>query len=395
MRYDFKTLNPRSGRGSYKWDMMKEENPNVSKETVPLSVADMEFQTSPEIKKGLQDYIETAILGYTGPYKEFYDSVISWFDRRHDYKIEKEWIVNTPGVVNALFAAVNAWTDEDDGVIVFKPVYPPFVEAIEVNNRRFIDCPLVETDGYWEIDFKLFEELAKEKSNKLLMFCSPQNPVGRVWTKDELRRIGKICLENNIKIISDEIWSDIIMPGYEHTVLSTVSKEIEDITAICTAPSKTFNIAGLEISNIIIKNDKMREKYKIELDKMRSSSVNILGYKACEIAYNESEEWLNELLKVINKNQNIVNKFFNEKYENIKSPLIEGTYVQWVDFRSLGMSYMELQEFMYQEAEFFTNQGWTFGKEGEGFIRINLAVPTNILKGELEKLEKALEKYKN
>ncbi|RVU55711.1 MalY/PatB family protein [Anaerosphaera multitolerans] len=394
MGYDFETLVSRKKQGSEKWDQMYEWNPNVSEDVVPLSVADMEFKNAPEIIEGLKEYLDEVILGYAGPYPEYHEAVISWMKRRHNYDIEKDWIVTTPGVVNAFYAAVNAFTKEDDGVIIFRPVYYPFTNAIYANNRKLVNCPLIKTDGYYTIDFDKFEELARDPKNKLLIFCNPHNPVGRVWTRDELEKVGNICLENDIVLVSDEIWNDLIMPGYKHIMMGSISEEIENITITCTAPSKTFNLAGLATSNIIVKNEEMRSVYLEALAAMRSRMVNILGYKACELAYTKSEKWLDELIPVIDRNQRMVKDFFDERHPEIKAYLSEGTYLQWVDFSGLGLSNEELEEFMHMEAQFFTDEGYIFGEEGNGYERINLAAPTWVIKRELERLDKALVKLK-
>lgn len=390
MKYDFTTLESRKNTGSIKWEQMYEWNPNVADNIVPLSVADMELKPVPEVIEGLKKYLDKVILGYTAAYPSFLNSVISWIEKRHKYRVEKEWIVNTPGVVNAFYAAVNAFTNPGDGVIIFRPVYYPFSMAIEKNNRKIVNCPLIETDGYYTIDFEKLENLAKKGENKLIIFCSPHNPIGRVWKKDELKKLGEIAVKNNTIIVSDEIWCDIIMPGYEHFMMGRLGGEIEDNLILCTAPSKTFNLAGMATSNIIIKNKELRDKYSETLQVMRSASINILGYKACELAYTYGEEWLFELIKLIDTNQKIVKKFFDEKFPKIKARLIEGTYLQWIDFRALNLSNEELENFMHMEAEFFTDEGYIFGDEGSGYERINLAAPTWVIEDSLKRLEKAL-----
>ena len=406
MSYDFTTLVSRKNTGASKWEQMYSWNPNVADDVVPLSVADMEFKPAPEIVEGLKKHLDTAILGYTKAYPDFLDSVISWMDRKHKYKVEKEWILNTPGVVNAFYAAVNAFyaavnafyaavnafTEPGEGVIIFKPVYYPFSMAIEKNERNIINCPLIENDGYYTIDFEKFDEISKDPKNKLLIFCSPHNPVGRVWTKEELEKVAEISVKNDLVVVSDEIWGDLIMPGYEHYMMGRLGGEIEERLITCTAPSKTFNLAGLATSSIIIKNKEIREKYSEMLQVMRSSSVNILGFKACEIAYNQGEKWLEELITVLDTNQKVVKEFFEKKFPKIKARLIEGTYLQWLDFKALEISDEELERFMHMDAQFFTDEGYIFGEEGSGYERINLAAPTWVIEAELERLGKALEK---
>ena len=390
-KYDFETIINKKGQGSYKWDQMYKIDPNIADNIVPLSVADMELKIAKEIIDGLKKYLDSTILGYTGPYESYYSAVIDWLNRRHTFKVKKEWIVCSNGVVSAIYDCVKAFTKEDDGIIVFTPVYYPFYSSIKNNNRKIIECEMLKNENnYYEIDFEKFEKLASDEKNKLLIFCSPHNPLGRVWKREELEKIGNIALKNNLIIISDEIHSDLIMPNYRHTVLQTLSDELSEITITCTAPTKSFNLAGVGISNIIIKNEKLRKKFEIEQDRSSSHVFAALGYKACELAYNESEKWLDELILLIDKNQKLVHDFFNKNFVNLSAPLIEGTYLQWLDFKSLELSNEELKKFMNEKAKLYFSEGYTFGKNGSGFERINLAAPTWVIKEALDRLYSAL-----
>lgn len=389
-KYDFETVIGRKGQGSYKWEEMYKVSPGIEDSIVPLSVADMELKIAPEITEELKHYLDNAVLGYTGAYEDYYNAVIDWMDRRHGFKIQKEWIVCSGGVVSALYDCVKAYTDEGDGVIVFTPVYYPFYSAIENNGRKIAGCGLRGNDGHYEIDFEKFEETAKKEENRLLILCSPHNPIGRVWKREELERIGKIALENSLIVISDEIHFDIVMPGCRHTVFQTLSEELAEITVTCTAPTKSFNLAGIGISNIIIKNEELRKKFEAEQLKSASRVFAALGYKACQLAYTKSEQWLDELILLVDRNQRLVNRFFNEKFKGIKAPLIEGTYLQWLDFRELKLGNEELKKFMNEKPKLFFSEGYVFGKEGEGFERINLAVPTKILEKALDRLYNSL-----
>lgn len=326
---------------------------------------------------------------------------MNWMHRRHGWQIKKEWIVNTPGVVNAFFAAVEAFTEPGEGVILFKPIYYPLFNAITLNCREIVNCPLVrDADNYYTIDFDLFEKLTKDEHNKLLFLCSPHNPVGRVWKRCELEKIGEICLKNNVTILSDEIWMDFILGETAHTPVAAISNELADITVTCTAPSKSFNLAGMATSNIVIANAELREKFTNVLLRVRSASVNVLGYKACEIAYDECEGWLDELLRVIDINQREVNRRLAQISDEISkvkplsiplsAPLIEGTYLQWMDFRGLEMGQLEMEAFMHDEAMFFLDEGYIFGDEGIGFERVNLAAPTCVITAAMNSLESAL-----
>lgn len=389
-KYDFETVISRKNQGSYKWEQMYKEYPDLPDDIIPFSVADMELQIAPEIKEGLKKYIDETVLGYTGANDNYLEIVVNWMKKRHNFDVKKEWIVNSSGVVSALYGAIKAYTEENQGVIIFTPVYYPFYSAITSNNRKIIDCPLIENNRNYTIDFQKFEELAKDKNNRLLILCSPHNPVGRVWTKEELEKIGEIALKNDLIIISDEIHFDILMKGQKHTVLQTISNEISEITVTCTAPTKTFNLAGIGISNIIIKNEELRKKFIKEQEKSSSHVFAALGFKACELAYTKAEKWFEQFLELINKNQQIVNEFFENKFTVLKAPLIQGTYLQWLDFRELGLKNKELKRFMNEKAKIFFSEGYTFGKNGDGFERMNLAVPTHILEKGLERLYNAI-----
>ena len=394
-KYDFETILSRKGQGSYKWEQMYEVFPELEDDIVPFSVADMELKIAPEITEGMKKYIDEAVLGYSGTYPKYYEAVINWMERRHGFKVEKDWILCTPGVVSAIYVAIKAFAKENEGVITFTPVYYPFYSAITSNKRKLVDCGLVESknengETKYSIDFEKFEEFAKDKNNKILLLCSPHNPLGIVWSREDLEKIGKIAVENDLIVISDEIHFDIVMAGHKHTVFQTLSKGLAEITITCTAPTKSFNLAGAGISNIIIKNEKLRKKFKAEIEKMSMHVFSTLAYKACELAYTESEEWLDEFLLLIDKNQKLVNKFFEERFIDLKAPLIQGTYLQWLDFRPLGLKNTELKEFMNKKSKIFFSEGYTFGKAGDGFERVNLAVPTKYLEKMLERLYEVL-----
>ena len=285
MKYDFETVVDRTDTGSAKWEQMKGWKPDVSKGIVPFSVADMELKNPPEIVEGLKKYIDKAILGYTVPTGSYLDAVCGWMRRRHDWDIKPEWIVGSEGVVSAFFSAIKAFSAPGDGIIIQTPAYYPFYMAIERNERTLVKNPLVLKGGTYTIDYEDLERKARDPRNKVLLFCSPHNPTGRVWSRAELAKVGEICLRNHVMIISDEIHFDLIMPGHRQTVFATISEELAADMIVCTAPSKTFNLAGMQTSNIIIPNQKIRETYLKEAEANGFFSLSILGYKACEIAY--------------------------------------------------------------------------------------------------------------
>lgn len=386
MKYDFETLVDRSHCGSGKWDAMREKKPDLSQGIVPFSVADMEYKNAPEIAEGLKEYMDTHILGYTSPTKEYLDAVCAWMEKRHHWHIEPEWIVGTHGVVEALKFSVKAFCQPGDGVIVFTPVYYPFYMAIENHNCQIQRCPLVYQDHAYSIDFDLLEKLAADENNKMLILCSPHNPVGRVWTLEELTRICDICREHGIRILSDEIHFDIIMPGYEHTVIHHAARP-EDNIIVCTAPSKTFNLAAMQTSNIIIPSEEDRKRF---VEVMGFGGPSALGLEACRIAYTQCEGWMEEMIQTVDANRKLAVAFIQENLPEIIPIELQGTYLLWLDCTALGKSKEELEELMVQKAELFLDEGYMFGDEGAGFERVNLAVPQRVLQAALERLEKAV-----
>lgn len=396
MAYDFETLHSRKGTGSNKWDGMYRQHPELADNDtiVPFSVADMEFANPPQIAQGLNHFLKDAILGYTSPTEPYRQAVVDWMARRHGWKIEKEWIVDYPGVVPALYHLVQAFTQPGDGVILFTPVYYPFYSAVRENGRTVAASPLRSNGTHYEIDFEDLEKKAADPANKICILCSPHNPVGRVWSEEELRRLGEICLRNKVLVIADEIHHDLVLPGHEHHVFASLGEEFAANSIICTAPSKTFNTAGLMTSNLIIANPELREKVLTFRKRQAVFSCNVLGYQACEIAYTQCEGWLEELLLVLERNRKLVQSFFRERMPQVIVFELEGTYLQWLDFRGLGLSYPELEQFMTEQALLFTDEGYLFGEEGQGFERINLACPTWVLQQALERLDAAWRKRK-
>ncbi|MBQ2847300.1 MAG: PatB family C-S lyase [Clostridia bacterium] len=390
MKHDFKSIPDRSSFGSAKWEIAK----NASTEFVPLSVADMEFPTAKPIVEDIKKLADEAILGYTNPTQEYYDAVISWMKRRHDFDVKKEWLIQTPGIINALSLLIETVTAPGDGVIVMSPVYYPFDMTIIATGRRSISCPLIDNGGRYEIDYALLEEKTKEHKNTALLFCNPHNPVGRVWTEDELRKTAEICCKNNVFIIDDEIHNDLIMPGYNHTVMANISEEAKECIAVCTAPSKTFNLAGVQCSNIIIPNDEIRAKAAVRNKMNMQMHLNVFAYTICTAAYNKCEDWLDELIGVIAENARCVEAFMAENFPEIKVYPLEGTYLQWLDMRALGMTHVELRE-MLENANIYLDNGEMFGALGRGFQRINLACAKSTVEKMLERFKKAVEEVKS
>ena len=384
--YDFVTVPDRKDGTSMKWNQMYAIKPDVGEDVVPLSTADMEFPLAPEIVEGLKQYLDTHVLGYTNANDEYYQAVIDWMSRRHGYKIQKEWIVESAGVVPGFGMAISALSEPGDGVLVFTPIYFPMTMTIQMKGRRLVKSPLLVTDKGYEIDFEDFEDKASDPNVKLLLFCSPHNPIGRVWTRDELRRISDICLKYGVVIIDDEIHNDLIMPGYEHTVMATLSREASMNCIVCTAPSKTFSLAGMQTSNLIVEDPVKRAALMAEKMSGFGMNLNAMGYEACKLAYNKCEAWLDECIQVIDTNAKYVESFMAEHFPKCRVFPLEGTYLQWVDFRSLGLTHVELEKLMQQEAEIFMDEGYMFGENARGFERFNLACPTEVVKKMLERL---------
>jgi len=392
MKYDFTTRVNRKDDGSMKWNDMYKKNPKVGSAVVPLSVADMEFPNPPEIIQGLKAYLDKTVLGYTHPTSRYFGALIEWMKTRHNWDVREEEVLLSPGIVPAFFMAIKALTKPGDGIIIQPPVYYPFYMAINSNNRKLIPNPLVRDEKYltYHIDFDDLEAKARDPNNKVLLFCSPHNPVGRVWKEEELRRVSDICLRNDVIMLSDEIHFDILLPGAKHTVYATLSEEAAQNCIVFTAPSKTFNLAGMQTSNLVIPNKDILDKVRTEF---MSNSIFILGnmgIKACEIAYSQCSQWLDEFILFLEKNCDLVRNYFAEHIPQVKVYKVEGTYLQWLDFRAFGMDAKELENFMINEAEWFTDEGIMFGEEGSGFERINLACPSAVLEEALERLGKAL-----
>ena len=383
--YDFTTVPDRSAAGSNKWDDV-----GATVDCVPLSVADMEFVTAPPIKEALHNLLDTTVLGYTHPTEAYYDSVISWMKRRHDFDVKKEWVYLTPGVVNALALLIDAMTKPGDSVLVLTPVYYPFDMAVLAQSRKILYSTLINNDGHYEIDFADLEAKCARKDVTALLFCSPHNPVGRVWTREELERVGNICCDNGVFIIDDEIHHDLIMPGYEHIVMSTLSERIQDNIAVCTAPSKTFNLAGVQCSNIIIPNERARAKTAACGTFNMQTHLNVFAPTACRAAYDSCEGWLEELISVIDGNAKFVESFMAEHFPEIKCIPLEGTYLQWLDLRGLGMNHME-QKKMLLEQKIYLDNGEMFGLAGRGFQRINLACARSTLEKMLLRFKEGVE----
>lgn len=388
MKYNFDELIERRGSDCLKYDFAAERG--MEEDVLPMWVADMDFRTAPCIVERLRKDADFGIFGYTDSKDDYFQTLAKWYNTYFHWKVEKDWLIKTPGIVFAIATAVSAFTEEGDGVLIQQPVYYPFSAVIRDNNRKLVNNGLVLKDGRYEMDLVDFERKIVQEKVKLFILCSPHNPVGRVWTEDELRRVGEICLKYDVKIVSDEIHSDFIYPGYEHHILATVDDRFRDICIICTAPSKTFNLAGLQISNIWVPNPELRKMFERKMMSVGYSEVNMLGLHACQAAYEGGREWLEQLKEYLKGNLDFVRSYLEENLPQVKLIEPEGTYLVWLDCRGLGLSEEELEQFIARKAKLWLDDGAIFGKAGEGFERVNIACPRSVVKEALERLKKAV-----
>lgn len=386
MKYDFDKIKPRRGTNSYKWDSTDD------KEVLPMWVADMDFPTAPCIINALEKRVEHGIFGYTRVPEEYYDAVISWFSRRHHWKPKREWFIYTSGVVPALSAVIKALTNVGDKVLTLTPVYNCFFSSIRNNGCELDSCALRYENNTFSIDYEDLERRAADPKTTLMLLCNPHNPSGRVWTREELRRIGDICIKNNVVVVADEIHCELVHPGFTYTPFASVSEEFQKHSVTCVAPSKAFNIAGLQIANIIVENDKWRQRIDKAININEVCDVNPFGVIATIAAYNEGEEWLNQLLQYIHGNYLFFKDYCEEHLPQLPVAPLEGTYLAWMDCRSLGIPSEELEEELMKEAKLWLNAGSMYGKEGEGFMRWNLACPRQLVKEGLERFSQFVDK---
>ena len=384
MKYNFDEIVDRRNTDCLKYDFAVERG--KPEDVLPLWVADMDFRTAPGIIERVAADASFGIYGYTESKDDYFQAVAAWYRNYFDWKVEKKWLVKTPGIVFAIGIAIQALTKEGDAVMIQQPVYYPFSEVIKDNDRILVNNELVLKDGHYEINFEDFEEKIIQNNVKLFILCSPHNPVGRVWTANELRRMGEICLKHDVKVVSDEIHSDFVYEGRKHYVFSTIDPAFEDISIICTAPSKTFNLAGLQISNIFIPNTQIRKAFKRKIAAAGYSQVNMIGLRACRAAYETGRDWLEELKVYLQGNLDFVRAYLEENLPQIKLIEPEGTYLIWLDCRALGLPEEKLEHLIVHEAKLWLDSGVIFGTVGEGFERINIACPRAVLKEALERL---------
>lgn len=371
-----------------KYDFAVERN--MPADVLPLWVADMDFETSSYIEDAIIERAKHAIYGYSEVKTPYFDILKKWMQKHHDWDIQRKWLVKTPGVVFALAMAVKAYTEPGDAVLIQQPVYYPFSEVIKDNGRNVVSNTLyLGEDNRYHIDFEDFEQKIVDNKIKLFLLCNPHNPVGRVWTKEELTRLGDICVKHHVTVVSDEIHEDFIFKG-KHQVFANIKKEYEEITVTCTAPSKTFNIASLMISNILIPNPELKRKFKHQMDAAGISQLNVLGLVACEAAYEHGEEWYRAMHAYVKANIGFVKQYVEEQLPGVNMVEHEGTYLVWLDFRGTGLSVEELDDKIINQAKLWLDSGKIFGSCGEGFQRINVACPRKVLEEAMERIKKVI-----
>lgn len=386
--YSFDEVMERRGTHSLKWDFAP--SLSNSQEFLPLWVADMDFKGAPVIVEAVKARAEHGIYGYTGISQEYRESVVKWMLSRHQWEIQPEWISVITGIVPALNLLMQAFAQPGDQVVIQPPVYYPFFNAIRNNGQTALYNTLIDRNGYYEIDFEDLEIKLKDPKTTVMILCSPHNPVGRVWSEGELRQIAEHCLANDVLLISDEIHHDLVFAPHRHISTASLSAEIAANTITCTAPSKTFNLAGLQSSNIIISDEKKRRRFQQALDRNGVFAINPFADVATIAAYEEGSPWVDALLDYLSGNLDLVETYMQENLAPLTMRRPEGTYLTWIDCRQLGMTTLELQKFTEEKAGVVMNQGHVFGETGAGFQRLNVACPRALLAEGLDKIAMAL-----
>lgn len=386
---DFDRIIDRKNTRCLKYDFAVKRG--MPEDVLPLWVADMDFETSSYIEDALTERVKEGIFGYSDVQTPYFEIIRDWMIRHHDWEPQEKWLIKTPGVVFALAMAVKAYTDPGDKVLLQQPVYYPFSEVITDNGREVVSNDLVLTeDGTYKIDFADFEQKIIANGIKLFLLCSPHNPVGRVWTKEELEKIGDICVKHGVTVVSDEIHNDFIWEG-THTVFAGIKKEFADISVTCTSPSKTFNLASMLISNIFIPNQILRRKFRKEMDRAGISQLSVLGLVATEAAYAHGDEWYAAMKNYVRDNIAFARAYVEENLPGVRMIDTQGTYLIWLDFRQTGLTVEQLDHKIIYEAGLWLDSGKIFGKTGEGFERINVACPRAVLQEALDRIRGILQ----
>lgn len=386
--HNFEEVIDRKNTCSAKWDGTDKffQKPNL----LPMWVADMDFLSPRPIIEAIIRRAEHGVFGYTFLGSQYYEAVINWFQRRHNWTLDKSWIYYAPGVLPGISFSVQAFSKPGDKVIVQNPIYTPFYQIIKNNDRKRLLNPLKLSNGRYEMDFKDLKAKVRNPRAKLIILCNPHNPTGRVWTKEELTSLGEICLENQILVITDEIHCDLIYPGYKYTPFASISNEFAQNSITCNSPSKTFNLPSLKVANIIIPNPQLRTNFSKIRQRNYIREPNCFASAVVEAAYNECEDWVEELILYIKDNLEFLKNFIKENLPEVKLIEPEGTYLVWLDFRKLGFDGKELTKILFENAKVALWEGYLFGKGGKGFERINIACPRSILNEGLSRIANAI-----
>ena len=390
MKFDFDRQIDRKNTRSYKWDQL--ERLFGSPDILPLWVADMDFESPPAVREALVKRAGHGVYGYSVRTGEYFDAITGWYRRRHNWELKPDWIIDSPGVVTSLSIAVDAFSEPGAPVILQSPVYYPFYDVIRLNGRKVAKNPLILKDGKYEMDYGHLEDLM-ENGAKLLLLCNPHNPGGRVWSRPELERLAELCLKHGVTVVSDEIHCDLALPGHRHTPFASLSEETASITLTCLAATKTFNLPGLQTSFVVASNP---EIHKVFDRRIKTLSLHMSGFFAQEAviaAYNSGEEWLDELLLYIKGNVDFAVGYISRHIPGIKPMEPEGSYLLWVDCRSLGLDAAAIKDLMYNKAGVAFNEGSVYGPEGEGFLRINLGCPRATLERALQRFGEAVGRF--
>lgn len=387
--YNFDEYIDRTYTSSVKHGFKKEYG--MPEDVIPLWVADMDFRSPAEVCQVIEEAGRFGVFGYADTHEDYFEAVSEWMRKRHGWDVKEEWMVRTPGVVCAIAAAVRAFTQEGDGVMIMQPVYHPFRNVLDANRRKAVKhCLTVGDDSRFHMDFDEMEQQIIQEQVKMMVLCTPHNPGGRIWSQEELGKIAEICLRHKVLVVADEIHHDFILPGRTFTEWASVNEEMAQNSIICTAPSKTFNIAGLGLSNIFIPNENIRKAFREELDRASMEASNVIALEACRAAYAHGEPWLDELLVYLDENVKLVRSFLKENLPQVKMMEPDGTYLLWLDFSDLGMDSDALDAFMIQKAKVWMNKGTMFGDGGQCCFRMNLGSPRAVIRQALEQICEAV-----
>lgn len=387
MNYDFDIVQERQDTASKKWDAVQSHF-GTEKDILPMWVADMDFRSPNPVMEALKERAEQGIYGYTIQTDSYLNSIVHWFSRRHGWLIEKEWISHSPGIIPALSLIIHAFTEPDDKVIVQSPVHHAFYRVLRLQERQILENQLHVENGYYTMDFEDLEKKLRDGA-KMLILCSPHNPVGRVWNKEELTKLGELCSKYNALVVSDEVWCDIVYEPNKHIPYASISSEFANHSITCVSPSKSFNLMGLKTSAIVIPNNMMREKFESALNTFSLAAPSYFGVTALEAAYNHGEEWLDQLLEYLKGNVQYISEFLIKYMPNVRMTQPEGTYLGWLDFREFRLDDEQLKKIIVEKANVGFDEGPVFGTGGEGFIRLNFACPRSMIEKGLQQIYNA------